>query len=209
MVEQNQLGRGGISRRQFLKVSGGVMAGIGAGLAGGLGIEKGPALASRSLVPLSQGGNPLEDYPNRDWEQVYRDQYSYDGSFTWVCSPNDTHECRMRAIVKNGVVLRSEQNYDSGNISDLYGNQATVAWNPRGCSKGFTMHRRVYGPYRLKYPIIRQGWKNWADAGFPSLSDDPRLKGHLQVQLQRYGHFRAGLVGRGLRLRRQGDQSNG
>jgi hypothetical protein len=29
------------------------------------------------------------------------------------------------------VVLRSEQNYDSGNLTDLYGNQATMAWNPR------------------------------------------------------------------------------
>ena len=176
MPEDQINDRGGISRRRFLQVSGGVMVGIGAGLAGGLGIEKGPALASRSLTPLKQGGNPLESYPNRDWEQVYQDQYGYDGSFTWVCSPNDTHECRMRAFVKNGVVLRSEQNYDSGNITDIYGNQATVAWNPRGCSKGFTMHRRVYGPYRLKYPMIRKGWKNWADDGFPSLSDDPALR---------------------------------
>lgn len=152
------------------------MAGIGAGLAGGLSIESGPALASCSLKPLKQGGNPLESYPNRDWEQVYQDQYGYDDSFTWVCSPNDTHECRLRAFVKNGIVLRSEQNYDSGNITDIYGNQATAAWNHRGCSKGFTMHRRVYGPYRLKYPMIRRGWKNWADDGFPSLSDDPSLR---------------------------------
>ena len=70
----------------------------------------------RTLVPTSQPINPLETYPNRDWEQVYRDQYSYDGSFTWVCSPNDTHACRLRAFVKSRVVLRSEQNYDSANV---------------------------------------------------------------------------------------------
>ncbi|MFQ5947164.1 MAG: molybdopterin-dependent oxidoreductase, partial [Anaerolineae bacterium] len=134
------------------------------------------ALASRSLVPLSQDGNPLESYPNRDWEEVYRDQYAYDSSFTWVCSPNDTHHCRLRAFVKDGVVLRSEQNYDSGKLTDLYGNQATAHWNPRGCGKGYTMHRRVYGPYRLKYPMVRKGWKEWADDGFPSLSDDPTLR---------------------------------
>src|SRR5690606_6404513 len=39
--------------------------------------------------------NPLETYPNRDWEQIYRDQYAYDDSFTFVCAPNDTHMCRL------------------------------------------------------------------------------------------------------------------
>ncbi len=163
------------SRRQFLKGTAGAAAGAAA--IGGLGsLNVKPSLASRTLVPTNQLINPLESYPNLDWESVYRDQYSYDDSFTWVCSPNDTHACRMRAFVKNGVVLRSEPNYDSGNISDLYGNKATSAWNPRGCGKGQTMHRRVYGPYRIKHPIVRKGWKDWADAGFPSLSDDPSLR---------------------------------
>ncbi len=163
------------TRRQFLKGTLGTAAGAAAwGVLKSLGDE--PTLASRTLVPTEQLGNPLESYPNRDWEQVYRDQYAYDSTFTWVCSPNDTHACRMRAFVKNGVVLRSEQNYDSGRVTDLYGNKATASWNPRGCSKGYTMHRRVYGPYRLKYPIIRKGWKEWADAGFPSLSDNPALR---------------------------------
>ena len=166
-----------MSRRQFLKASGGVAAGVAAGMAGGWTLSSGkPVFASRTLVPLTQEGNPLESYPNRGWEQVYQNQYDYDSSFTWVCSPNDTHACRLRAFVKNGVVLRSEQNYDSGKIKDLYGNQATEVWNPRGCSKGYSMHRRVYGPYRLKYPIVRKGWKRWADDGFPSLSDDPQLR---------------------------------
>ena len=30
-----------------------------------------------------------------------------------------------------------------------------------GCVlKGYTMHRRVYGPYRLKGPLMRRGWKS-------------------------------------------------
>jgi len=165
----------GVSRRQFLKVSGGLVAGLTAlQAAEAAGFELTPA--SRTLVPSNQLINPLETYPNRDWEQVYRDQYSYDSTFTYVCSPNDTHACRMRAFVKNGVVLRVEQNYDTGNLTDLMGIKATNAWNPRGCGKGLTMHRRVYGPYRLKYPMVRKGWKEWADAGFPSLSDTPSLR---------------------------------
>jgi len=136
-----------VSRRQFLQTALGAAAGASA-LAtaesiGSLGLE--PLFAAPVLIPTSQLINPLENYPNRGWEQVYHDQYAYDSSFTWVCSPNDTHECRLRAFVKNGVVLRSEQNYDCGKITDLYGNQATALWHPRGCSKGYTMHRRVYG----------------------------------------------------------------
>ncbi len=38
------------------------------------------------------------------------------------------------------------------------------------------MQRRVYGPYRLKGPVLRKGWKEWADAGYPSLSDQPELR---------------------------------
>jgi nitrate reductase alpha subunit len=124
--------------------------------------------------------NPLGVYPSRDWEQVYRDQYRYDSSFTWVCAPNDTHMCRLRAFVRNGIMLRSEQNYDHDRCGDLYGNHATKAWNPRGCPKGYTMQRRIYGPYRLKGPVLRKGWKEWADAGFPSLSDQPELRKHYR-----------------------------
>lgn len=120
--------------------------------------------------------NPLGIYPSRDWEQLYRDQYRVDGSFTWVCAPNDTHNCRMRAFLRNGVVIRSEQDYEGGKCKDLYGNSDTPHWNPRGCSKGFTQQRRLYGPYRLKAPLIRKGWKQWADDGFPSLSDKPDLR---------------------------------
>jgi nitrate reductase alpha subunit len=120
--------------------------------------------------------NPLGVYPNRGWEDVYRDQYRYDSTFTWVCAPNDTHMCRLKAFVRNGVMLRSEQNYDHDRCGDLYGNKATKAWNPRGCPKGYTMQRRVYGPYRAKGPVLRKGWKEWADAGFPSLSDQPELR---------------------------------
>ncbi|HMF14258.1 MAG TPA: molybdopterin-dependent oxidoreductase, partial [Gemmataceae bacterium] len=120
--------------------------------------------------------NPLGTYPSRDWEEVYRDQYRYDRSFPWVCAPNDTHNCLMRAFVRNGVVVRSEQNYEGGNCKDLYGNSDTPHWNPRGCAKGFTQQRRVYGPYRLREPMIRKGWKQWADDGFPSLSDHPELR---------------------------------
>jgi nitrate reductase alpha subunit len=156
-----------ITRRAFLGLAGG--ASVGA-LTGILDLE---VLALGSAVGVE---NPLNQYPSRDWERIYRDQYAYDGNFTVVCAPNDTHMCRLRAFTRNGVVMRLEQNYDGGNYSDPQGNRSTVHWNPRGCLKGYTLHRRLYGPYRLRHPVVRTGWKEWADAGFPSLSDDPELR---------------------------------
>ncbi len=156
-----------VSRRRFLQIAG------GAGLAAFTGLLDLELIALEAFPGID---NPLLTYPNRDWERIYRDQYAYDGSFTVVCAPNDTHMCRLRAFTRNGVVLRLEQNYDGDRYGDPQGNFSTAHWNPRGCLKGYTLHRRVYGPYRLRAPMIRSGWKAWADEGFPSLSDDPALR---------------------------------
>jgi len=120
--------------------------------------------------------NPLAHYPNRDWENIYRDQYRYDSKFSWVCSPNDTHACRVTAMVRNGIAVRMGNTYDYQKYTDIYGNKATVNWNPRQCAKGYTFHKLVYGPYRLKHPIVRQGWRQWADDGFPELTDANKEK---------------------------------
>ncbi len=154
------------TRRGFIK--------IGAATVGALALgKKGLSLEVLKSVSVD---NPLEFYPARDWEKIYRDQYRYDSTFTYVCSPNDTHACRVRAFVRNGVIMRVEQNYDVGRYSDLYGNKATVHWNPRMCLKGYTFHRKLYGPYRLKGPIVRKGWKQWADDGFPYLTPDNKKR---------------------------------
>ena len=39
-----------------------------------------------------------------------------------------------------------------------------------------TFHRILYGPYRLKHPIVRRGWKRWADDGFPQLTQELKAK---------------------------------
>ncbi|MCZ6801836.1 MAG: molybdopterin-dependent oxidoreductase, partial [Nitrospirae bacterium] len=156
-----------LSRRQFLKVTTGTVAAVALA-------DK--ALALTALQPVVEVGNPLGEYPDRAWERVYHDQYRYDSSFTWVCSPNDTHACRVRSFVRNGVVMRVEQNYDHQTYEDLYGNRGTFAHNPRMCLKGYTMHRRVYGPYRLKGPLMRKGWKAWVDAGSPEFTPDVMSK---------------------------------
>jgi len=156
-----------LNRRGFLKLS-------GAAAAAGTAFYAETQLAFLQSAPGIT--NPLATYPNRGWEKVYRDQYAYDSSFTFVCAPNCTHNCRLRAFVRNGVAIRVEQNYDGANTGDLFGNHASDHWNPRGCNKGSTLTRRIYGPYRLKGPMIRAGWKKWADDGFPGLDAAARTK---------------------------------
>ncbi len=74
--------------------------------------------------------------------------------------------------------LRLFRAHRSGSTARAYREHAeAVNWNPRQCAKGYTFHGMVYGPYRLKHPIIRKGWKAWADARFPDLDvDDNRSK---------------------------------
>ena len=155
-----------LSRRNFLQRSGLVGAGIAAA----------QMLPLRHLQAQEAILNPLSHYPNRDWEKVYRNQYSYDSRFSWVCAPNDTHNCRVTAHVRNGVVVRMGEQYDIGTYKDLYGNHATSNWGNRHCAKGYTFQRVLYGPYRLKHPILRRGWKRWAEDGFPQLNKELRSK---------------------------------
>ncbi len=157
-----------LTRRTFMKVAGGVTAAVS--------IPMRNALALTSLKPAVEVDNPLDSYPDRDWEDVYRNQYKYDRSFAFCCSPNDTHQCRVRAFVRNSVVIRVEQDYEHQNYGDLEGRTPQQSWNPRMCLKGFTFFRRVYGPHRLRFPVLRKGWKRWADDGFPELDWNAREK---------------------------------
>lgn len=155
------------TRRRFLQVSSITAASLAA--------MSNKAFGLKTLQVVSVD-NPLESYPDRKWEDVYRDQYKWDRTFTYCCSPNDTHQCRVRAFVRNGIVMRVEQPYDHQNVSDLYGNKATRNWNPRMCLKGYTYQRRLYGANKLKHPMMRKGWKRWADDGFPALTKDVKAK---------------------------------
>lgn len=111
--------------------------------------------------------NPLAHYPNRDWEKTYRNIFSYDSSFVFLCAPNDTHNCLLKAFVKNGVVARIGPSYGYGKATDLYGNTASHRWDPRICQKGLALVRRFYGDRRVKAPMVRRGFKEWVEAGFP------------------------------------------
>ncbi len=159
----------GLSRRQLLSRA----------AAAGTGVVLGELLfAPRYLRAANEAGaqavtigNPLTVFPDRDWEQIYRDLFAEEDSFVFTCAPNDTHNCLLRAHTKNGVIVRISPTYGYGKATDLLGNQASHRWDPRVCQKGLILGRRIYGDRRLKAPMIRQGFKDWVEAGFPRNED--------------------------------------
>lgn len=136
----------------------------------------------RYLAPVNVE-NPLAAYPNRDWEHLYRDIYRTDTRFTFLCSPNDTHNCLLNAQVKNNVVVRVEPSYGYSKAQDLYGNKASQRWDPRCCNKGLMLPRRLYGDRRVNGAFLRKGFKEWVDKGFPR---DP-VTGAAPKELMRRG----------------------
>ncbi len=149
----------GMDRRSFLQR----LAVVGGTLAAANWAKATPL---RYFKPTSVA-NPLAQYPDRDWESVYRNIFAHDSEFVFLCAPNDTHNCLLKAFVKNGVVQRIGPSYGYGKATDLYGNKSSHRWDPRICQKGLSLVRRFYGDRRVKAPMIRRGFKAWADAGYP------------------------------------------
>lgn len=147
-----------VSRRKFL-----FRLGVGAGGA----VLAGVALADTQLVRAVAVDNPLKNYPNREWERHYRDLYRSDTSFMFLCAPNDTHNCLLRAHVKSGIVTRISPSYAYHEATDLDGNKASRRWDPRCCQKGLALVRRFYGDRRVKRPMMRRGFRQWIDDGCP------------------------------------------
>ena len=98
----------------------------------------------------------------RAWEEGYRQQFVGEKMVRTVNLPNCTGSCAWNVFVRDGVVHRAEQPND----------YPDPEYNPRGCMKGQTYHKRVYGPNRIKYPMKRIGargdgkWKriSWDEA---------------------------------------------
>jgi nitrate reductase alpha subunit len=115
--------------------------------------------------------NPLARYPDRGWESTYRDLWKYDSTFTFLCAPNDTHNCILNAYVRSGSVLRIGPTMKYGEATDLYGTKSSSRWDPRVCQKGLALTRRFYGDRRVRHPMVRKGFQAWVEKGFPRGAD--------------------------------------
>ncbi len=160
---------GSLSRRSFLKIAAGTSVGMLL------------SACQDDLATLMEPkiDNPLVSYPNRDWEKVYRNIYTTESDFHFLCAPNDTHNCLLKAHVKNGVVTRISPSYRYGEATDLYGNKSSHRWDPRICQKGIGLVRRIYGDRRIKGAMVRKGFKDWVEAGFPRDPDTARPPVHF------------------------------
>lgn len=163
--------QGGMDRRRFLRTTGIATAGAAAIAAGLLDVERALALGDPpqlvALQRIVRVENPLKSYPERGWEKIYRDLFAEDSSFAFLCAPNDTHNCYLKAYVKNGYIVRIGPSYGYGKATDIYGNKMSARWDPRLCQKGLALVRRIHGNRRPKSPMIRTGFKRWVEAGFP------------------------------------------
>lgn len=117
-------------------------------------IERGVSAARNVLALdlLEKVREPEGKYPYRNWENLYREQLSYDSYGRTTHSVNCAGSCTWKVYVKNNIAFKEEQYADYPDI-----NQALPTYNPRGCQKGANYKEYVYGPQRLKYPLIRTG----------------------------------------------------
>ncbi|WP_440765265.1 molybdopterin-dependent oxidoreductase [Natronorubrum sp. DTA7] len=151
-----------LTRRELGAAAAGVAGASGLGL---LGFRR---LTGDTETDADDGPmNPFEEYPNQGWEEHYRDVWDRDDAYMLTCQPNDTHNCYLEASVKNGEITRLGPSMGFGDAEDLYGNQATSRWDPRVCNKGLAMIERFYSDRRVKAPMIREGFLEWYEDGFP------------------------------------------
>lgn len=120
-----------VSRHGFLGLLGGA-AGMLAGCTRPHPADKAP-LAGEPF-------DPLDFYPYRNWESLYRDQFKWDKVVRSTHSANCTGSCSWMVYVKDGVMLREEQAADYPRI-----NEDLPDYNPRGCQKGACFVEYVYG----------------------------------------------------------------
>lgn len=95
-----------------------------------------------------------------------------------VCSPNCTGACGMRAYVRDGRVVKIRQAADF----------PTPAYNPRGCMKGLSFMQTLYGPDRIRKPLMRVGARGegkWREVSWDEALDF--IAGKLKEIIQRDG----------------------
>lgn len=86
----------------------------------------------------------------RDWEEFYRERWSYDRSVRTSHSVNCSGSCSWEVFVKNGLICWELQKTDWPQISS-----DTPNYEPRGCQRGISSSWYPYSPVRPKYPYIR------------------------------------------------------
>lgn len=141
-MKSEESGKGGVGRRDFLKMGSGGLA---------LSMTALQGCASPNFLNAVLSGEKEIEYTA--WDDVYRKEWAWD-SVTWGSHNNQClpASCSFRVYSKNGVVWREEQSAKSGAAGPEYPD-----YNPMGCQKGCAFHHLLYSPERLRYPMKRIG----------------------------------------------------
>ena len=135
------IGKWKLKRRDVLK---------GLGLTGAGAMLSGNVWSLNRLEPI--GDTLASEYPYRSWEDLYRNEWTWDSVGHAAHCINCMGNCGWNVYVKDGIVIREEQiaKYPqvNPNVPDA---------NPRGCQKGAIHSTAMYEADRLRYPLKRAG----------------------------------------------------
>jgi complex iron-sulfur molybdoenzyme family reductase subunit alpha len=130
-----------IDRRDFLKFGiTGVVALAGSGVISWLGEN---AFLSEHLRASSDASAA----------NFYRGMVNYDRVVRTTCAGNCTQSCGWNAYIRGKTLVRIEPAADYDKYDPVAGN----TYSPRGCVRGATYPQYIYGPTRIKTPLIRTG----------------------------------------------------
>ncbi len=171
-----------LSRRDFLATT---------GLAS-LGVLVGP---NARFAKLQDVGNPLQEYPYRGWEDLYRKEWTWDRVQYATHSVGCVGKCSWKVYSKCGIPIREEQTAtypiyavrtpgkytykimgkDRGEYI-RYGPAGKIpSSSPRGCQKGIIYSGWMKQPDFLKYPLKRvgeRGERKWKRIGWEQAFDE-------------------------------------
>src|SRR5690606_26762043 len=105
----------------------------------------------RSMTQTGNGSRwfRIADEP-RDWEDFYRERWSFDRSVRSSHSVNCSGSCSWEVFVKDGLICWELQKTDWPQIDS-----ETPNYEPRGCQRGISASWYPYSPVRPKYPYVR------------------------------------------------------
>jgi len=86
----------------------------------------------------------------RNWEDFYRNRWSYDKIVRSTHGVNCTGGCSWQIYVKQGIVTWEMQALDYPQFDPNI-----PPYEPRGCQRGISYSWYIYSPLRVKYPYIR------------------------------------------------------
>lgn len=86
----------------------------------------------------------------RQWEEFYRNRWSYDRIVRSTHGVNCTGGCSWNVYVKNGIVTWEMQALDYPVLD-----REAPPYEPRGCQRGISYSWYIYSPLRVKYPFVR------------------------------------------------------